>query len=90
MSQGLVCVRLHNGASRPPESGGQRDETERRRPRSRNHARGGFRSRTLAGFANGTSPRATPSGRAALLTQEGVARSPVEWGGRRDEGRCIS
>jgi hypothetical protein len=32
----------------------------------------GFQSRTLPGFASGTSSR-DPSGRAALLTQEGVA-----------------
>src|SRR4029453_14200054 len=33
----------------------------------------GFRRRILMEFANGTSPRAILTGRAALLTQEGVA-----------------
>jgi len=39
---------------------------------------GKFQSLMLTRFAGGTSARATLSGRAALLTQEGVARSPVQ------------
>jgi hypothetical protein len=54
-------------ASRPPESGGQRNETQ-----SKLRERG-FPSRMLAGGSWGTSPRATLAGRAAVLTQEGVA-----------------
>jgi hypothetical protein len=63
-----LCI---SSASRPPESGGQRDETK---STSRERA---FPSRIAVVFSKGTSPRATPSGRAALLTQEGVARSRV-------------
>src|SRR5262245_13652722 len=58
------------GALRPPESGGQhdRDEVE--------IVRGEVPEPHNDKVCLGTSPRATLSGRAALLTQEGVARLP--------------
>jgi hypothetical protein len=64
--------RTSKSASRPPESGGQRDEAKRRSRGVESRERG-LQSRILLKCSGGTSPRATTSGRAALLTQEGVA-----------------
>jgi hypothetical protein len=61
--------KLGSDAQRPPESGGQRDRD------AVEIARAGVPKPHPNGVWQGTSPRATLSGRAALLTQEGVARS---------------